>query len=287
MFGRDRHDRGALVALGLMLVAIVAVVAITTFGKPSSEPVAPPDTEQVEDEPKGDLAESDPSDFYFLGDGAAQWVMALFSIAATGLSLYAVRLVRSTWHETKRTADAAAVDRRAWLKIVDTDLKPSLRVTNEEVFLRVSFSCTNVGESPARNVRYRAYLLLYPGSWWPSRIENDVPRGTSNERGPVIFPGDTIGSGWHRAQFERPYAREVIKTARQGEEKRGFSSPLVMFLILEATYYIAGDSRQHKTGKGFTVGQGPPLMNILDPFASGTYQMVIDEDYDAVRQWAD
>lgn len=94
-------------------------------------------------------------------DTLAQWVMAFFSIAATGVSYLAVRLVGATL-ELNRTATAAAVDAaesakrsvetdRAWL-VFDSFQVVNLNSSNQPVGmpgLGVIIRWRNAGKTPA------------------------------------------------------------------------------------------------------------------------------------------
>jgi hypothetical protein len=82
MLGRDRGDRGALVALGLMLAAIVIVSIFG--GNSASEQVRPSSWLETYAPPK---------------DSLAQWIAALAALGSVGVSIWAVKLVRKTLSE--------------------------------------------------------------------------------------------------------------------------------------------------------------------------------------------
>nr|WP_298094795.1 hypothetical protein [uncultured Shinella sp.] len=108
----NRRDRGALVALGL---ALIAVVAVAWLNQPSDQHIAEPATvpEKQYQEQRG------PSEGYWWPEFAArdtyaQWAMTILALAATGVSIWAVQMVRATLdatrdgiREAKVSADAA------------------------------------------------------------------------------------------------------------------------------------------------------------------------------------
>jgi hypothetical protein len=111
MSERDRGDRGALVALGLLLFVVLAGWLFEIGGRHQScYQVATPAnySENQQYNGQAEYTEVCSTDYQVFGDTIAQWLMALFAIAATLVSWRAVILVRETYKETKRTADAAA-----------------------------------------------------------------------------------------------------------------------------------------------------------------------------------
>ena len=106
MFGRDRGDRGALVAL---TVVVVGAVFASWLGQPSNQQKTEPATSNIYQTEKDNVlqAVSTAEGFDPWRDSYAQWGMAALSLLATGVSGWAIFLLRSTLAETRRTADAA------------------------------------------------------------------------------------------------------------------------------------------------------------------------------------
>lgn len=105
MLHRDRRDRGALLALGII---VCGAVLAAWFGHYSDQPNRQPDTSQQEtpstEQPP---PASNPWPQFTPADTYAQWIVAFLSIIGTGVSVWAVILVRNTL-ELNRKAVAAA-----------------------------------------------------------------------------------------------------------------------------------------------------------------------------------
>lgn len=107
MSNSNRRDRGALIALALALLAISFCVWI-------SQPAYSQKTGQTDQETDAKIGEDGHVETVYFGlfkpaDTVAQWMVALLSFVATGVSAWAVILVRSTLNETR---EAVAVTRR-------------------------------------------------------------------------------------------------------------------------------------------------------------------------------
>ena len=111
-------------------------------------------------------------------DTLAQWMMAIFGVAATGVSIWAVILVRDTLYETREFAKAArdsaqvardtfdvqrlamvAADRAyvhhngvAWISHIEE--------TEKRIFWRLRPRWLNTGNTPARQVHAQVQLIL-------------------------------------------------------------------------------------------------------------------------------
>lgn len=112
MFGTRKRDRGALSALALALIAIVAVAYIdASTQSPSQRKMNNEQTANIDRAPQDDVAQpiSRGDDFEFWQDTFPQWIMAIFSIAATAISWRAIFLVRDTL-EVNRQATTVARD---------------------------------------------------------------------------------------------------------------------------------------------------------------------------------
>ncbi|MEO5805568.1 hypothetical protein [Devosia sp.] len=106
MSGIHRDDRPALIALGLILLAIVLVSVLVRPNHPIEKVAGNLGTEQ---NAQNKIVQSltGGSDFNPWQDPVDQWLMAIFSVASAGVSAWAIFEVRKTFRETKRTADEA------------------------------------------------------------------------------------------------------------------------------------------------------------------------------------
>lgn len=108
----NRNQRYALIALGM---ALSAITAAAWWSQPSDQPIAKPHAAPTDhyQEQRG------PSEGYWWPEFAArdtyaQWAMTILALAATGVSIWAVQMVRATLdatrdgiREAKASADAA------------------------------------------------------------------------------------------------------------------------------------------------------------------------------------
>lgn len=169
MSGIHRDDRPALVALGLILFAIVLVALIDINSRqPSGDEITPNNAGQVQQQPKSDVTETEASasEFDFWRDSFPQYLMAGFAVVATGVSWRALFLLRKTFEETKRTADAANNANKTARQMGEAQVRAYVsvsnlegRITHEEPFLYMSASMHNAGRTPARRIEYKANLI--------------------------------------------------------------------------------------------------------------------------------
>ena len=156
MSDSKRRDRGALIALGLSLAAIVIVVWLS---QPASELAARPYLGGA-DYP---LEHHGPAEGRWwpelaARDTYAQWIMALLSVVATGISIWAVKLVRDTLVVTRdAVADTRQIGEaqvRAYLTVSGGRYSVGMGSTRYDIKIK------NVGQSPARNVKSVCYIDL-------------------------------------------------------------------------------------------------------------------------------
>lgn len=106
----QRDDKPALVALALMLAAILALAAIEVgFRNAPTDPPAQSSSAGVDQQQDDYRPPRGSEDGHFFGDSWAQWLMAIFTVAATGISAMAVKLVNDTL-KTSREATLAAFE---------------------------------------------------------------------------------------------------------------------------------------------------------------------------------
>lgn len=106
MPGSNQRDRGALVAL---VAALVAIVLVAFFNQPIEHSTAGQQGKNVEQPQSDDVSRlvSDIREFDPWNDTYAQWLMALFGVAATIISWRAVVYVRDTLRATNKAVKAA------------------------------------------------------------------------------------------------------------------------------------------------------------------------------------
>ena len=241
MFGSDRGDRPALIVLGLLVAALLVVSFVGLYARHEANyqvgcyaPTEVNESGQKQYEPVC------PEDYLLFGDGAAQWVMALFAMVATGASLVGIVLLRRTFEETRNTAleaasanklarESLAADQRPWLKLsnisaarIDWDPNGTLAV----VASAIPF---NFGKTPALRVEMHCELGTVPDDKEAALDEfcGKCTRTVTLGRSVAIFP-----------QEER---KPLIDTAAMD----GFnieSAPRALFLTICVVYIGTGDS---------------------------------------------
>lgn len=146
MSKRDWHDRGALVALALILTSVIVIAAIDGWSRyAASQPVGqnqanPPQQQATDNQPQVVASERrfDPTE-----DTYAQWIMAAFAVAATLVSVWAVRLLGRTLEETRRAAektaeavDAARIGNQIAQEVGRAQVRAYMRCTRAEITIR-------------------------------------------------------------------------------------------------------------------------------------------------------
>src|SRR5690554_1389018 len=91
-----RDDRPALIALALILTAILLLAAISAWSRyQADQQVGQISSEQAQTEyPGNGPVEAEGWSIFTPQDTLAQWIMAAFAVVATGVSAWAVKLVR-------------------------------------------------------------------------------------------------------------------------------------------------------------------------------------------------
>lgn len=202
-------DRGALFALGIMLLAIVLLAPLVFVEQ--VQPPSPP----ADESPRAGQGRTGG---WELGDTYAQWIMAVFTVVGAGISFWAVRLVRDTLRETRRTADAAVAaaeesrsanaialaDRRAWIGIDALVQPPVIQVTEEGCSILLQAQLHNYGRVPATNVG--CYFEIV---WrWLGYEVRSIPLGFLNHGilefgAATVFPDRDFVSVPQRVTFKR------------------------------------------------------------------------------------
>ncbi|MEF2556310.1 hypothetical protein VQ044_08475 [Aurantimonas sp. C2-5-R2] len=186
-----RRDRGALVALGLILAAVVLAAWITAFqnrpGRYESGDGNPQPQEHSAEDAIGRIPSADSFDPW--RDSYAQWGMFGFSAIATGISIVAVVWVRRAWREAKRSADAAIANVDVTKEIARRQLRAYLATDSMGLGQRVDgknidyvLKLKNFGQTPANQVKLKVRTGLCNGDdgivHWGEFVERpsvDVP----------------------------------------------------------------------------------------------------------------
>lgn len=145
-------------------------------------------------------------------DTFAQWIMAIFTIAATGVSIAAVVLVNKTLkantaavseaREANRIArEAVVAENRAWLRLHAEARKP-WHIKDGRLYGTIYLRSENIGKSPATQIRIISKPTANPphdmGEFRNilfELIESSIERFSTT---PVLFPGEkshAIGHG--------------------------------------------------------------------------------------------
>lgn len=167
-----RRDRGALAALGLTLASIVCVAWVTSgAGDPPTEQIRSSDAENAEYPPE----QYGPAEGHWLPEFAArdtyaQWAMMIFTIAATGVSIWAVRLVRDTLVENRKAVAASENANEIAREIGHAQVRAYLSIVPQEptdieglfCWPAVEIVVQNTGQSPAQNAFLQAAIIRRP-----------------------------------------------------------------------------------------------------------------------------
>ena len=255
MFGRDRSDRGALVALGMALLAIFLVSMITEPKQQITQTVASQgkQAEQGQDANQDAPTHVSDNDWHVWGDSWAQWLMAVFAVGATLVSLYAVFLLKDTL-DANRDAVAEATkankiarenavnDLRPWIAVMDATLSSDVRVepNNFRLHCGIKFRLKNVGKSPATMVypHYKFYDLGYATKDANEGVRT-IMKETVEGRFPIgitMFPGQ---ESWC----------EISITGDPRDKNNGeWRRPKVPLFIGAVYYFANADSAPHWSG---------------------------------------
>lgn len=171
MSGSYRRDRGALVALGM---ALLAIVLASWFSQPPNsanaqqkQPYASANQDSADRSETIMWPEFSPSDTY------AQWIMAILSLIATGISAWAVVLIRDTLVETRRAVSSADDAVEVTRQIGEAQVRAYLVCLSAKYHLiKGGFMATleieNTGQSPASNVAITGTVTIHDVGGRPS-----------------------------------------------------------------------------------------------------------------------
>ncbi len=165
------HHRYALIALiwSLSALVIAAWLGCENCSAIISRPLASAAEQNT------DVAGVSTLGAFIVQDTLAQWTMAVFSIAATAVSLWAVTLLRETLRATREAVrsadDAVRVARelgqaqiRAYISWAGARLGEGRDSSNKLTFVKIAAQIKNTGQSPAfLSAMYSTILLLDDG----------------------------------------------------------------------------------------------------------------------------
>lgn len=190
MSDSHKSDGPALVALGLILLSFVLVAPLPLLERATQEAgkqIAQSANGEEKDE---QLPKQQEIEGWRLLDPYAQWIMATFAAFATGASVVGIVLLRRTFEETKRTADAAEETVRATLKIGSLEKRAYLTCSSVEQEPgapgRFRISLSNIGVTPAMN--FSIQLEYFGRDREPMVIDHHI-NGLVND---TIPAGETV-----------------------------------------------------------------------------------------------
>ena len=186
-----------------------------------------------------------------------QLVLSLVGIGGVGWTVYYAHMA---WREAAKSADAAhatldqskrdsAASRRAWVKIDEVSLFPGTLLTTEESRMVVAYRATNVGVSPATNVKIDVqfaeadeFLSTRDGIIARNRglLRNGYP-------GSILFPDD-------------PTYQTMTDLTHEGPWRISEHGKINLILFLYAFYKSPGSDEVHGTINYYSV------YNIVPPF---------------------
>ena len=169
--------------------------------------------------------DGDPVDnsWVWLGDGVAQWVMAILNFVAVGISAWAVWLLYATLRATRAAVhEAAAATKAAELAVEVTremgiiQTRPYLGTTTSEVVIGEAeiwcrITVKNMGQSPAVNARFTTAWAGEIGEFneiWTTEIDDSANLGS-------VMPGAEVHAVIWTAERPEPDRRLTPEQIRE------------------------------------------------------------------------
>lgn len=277
----DKRDRGALVALAVILLSVVLVAwavafqNVTNAEKTSSDDAQPQNRSEqyVTNSPSGG------DDFNPWHDPIPQWGMFGLSAVAAGISIWAIIWVKRTWNETKRTAEAAieanriaATGQRAWMAIEGINVGQRCLITEDEVRIEVQVAVKNYGDSPAFKVGLTMFPDIRAGAFDPQDVVDRALLMVLPAKDFAIFPGQLHRFGRGTAVINR---REFLEAQARCRPPQQAS----IHLPVTVTYAVQGDSNRKHTGKSLYL-----TIPLLESGGIGQ-SSVVASDWSPVPEW--
>jgi hypothetical protein len=242
MLGRDKGDRGALLALAIV---VAGAIIVAWLGAPSNEIAKSyglPNSSGGNT--SSETVEAVDWGIFTARDTLAQWIAATAAFFSFAASVWAIRLVGKTLKETRRAIHA---DNRPWLDFEvepvsdfdrnDTDYYP------EGFGVDVLFSNTNHGKSPAvevltsvHEVKITTETVIEDFSLDSYRMRLAQQAGKHRRPRSTIFPGKT-SEIWNRIVVSNEAIDDAIQrlTHRVGVPEFSLKTRYVVALYYRST----------------------------------------------------
>lgn len=133
MFGRDRGDRGALIALAIIVVGAVVVYWLSNPPNQIIERYSHTNNSINSDQYNQEGGETVYFGVLRMRDSLAQWIAAFAAIGSVGVSIWAVRLVRESLGETRKATKAAINSNRIAQQAAQQQLRAYINVVEAKV----------------------------------------------------------------------------------------------------------------------------------------------------------
>lgn len=170
----DKGDRGALIALGMVLFAIVIIAIFAPGPCNPTDQIVEQYTQKCggTQDTQGQSVETAYWGLFTARDTLAQWIAGLAAIGSVAVSIWAVRLVRVTLNETRKTTNAAIKAADAASEANNVSREMGEAQVRAYLFCKsgifevhshyMSFAPTlyNTGQSPARNISIKAKVRI-------------------------------------------------------------------------------------------------------------------------------
>jgi len=231
-----RSDRHALLVLALLSASLAfnSVIGLVSRYYPAANP--PAFSSNVIGQHEEGSVPVGGEDGHVLGDSLAQWIMAVFTIAGTVISVVAVRLVNDTLKTNKAATNAATEANRTARDIGTAQVRAYVGLvglqgtTNLDgrPSIELSLSMNNAGTTPARRVSYRVWMV---------RVDEAGRRVLTHGSRTVDDPTDLI-PGENRFIFRERY--EFFETV--GKEGKNAES-LQSYTEGRTHYFLEGHIR--------------------------------------------
>jgi len=147
---------------------LAAVVLIAWLGEPSGYRVTQSAHDQIPQAENQDVTNpvAAPREFEPWSDTYAQWLMALFSVVATFVSIWAVRLLRDTLGATRDAVRAADDAVKVTREMGEAQVRAYVSINKLSIYeftesgFKVGLEVNNFGASPAKEFRIWAQIFF-------------------------------------------------------------------------------------------------------------------------------
>lgn len=267
MSDSHRRDRGALVALGL---ALAAIVCVAWLGQPSDQQITAPHTQGAE-YPKEHYGPAEGRWWpeFSARDTYAQWIMAGLALVATGASIWAVLLLRDTLAATRQGTSAAADaaqqaieanrimrdEQRPWIRITPR-LPNGVRIVGDALQIDIVPVFANIGARPAYDVWIEAKAAL-PGEgvlgnvtaqflqFWTDvnnrRVREPYPNGQ------IVFPNEPGGG--------MMFAQQIAGQDLNGANLADPETALLPHVFVCCVYRLVVNGPLHVTARSYMLSR--------------------------------